>query len=265
MEETMDRGLLNGFDNFFTDYVKGFYSEDEEINFNLKLKEEHTKRVCSNITCIGKDIGLNESDLVLANTIALFHDIGRFEQFFKYRTFSDGKSENHSELGIKVLNETNVLMRLAEYERDIVIMSIRNHNVLSLPEMEDFRALTFAKLIRDADKLDILGILSDYYRNPQGYEHLKVGESSKTSGISLNVFNSVMDCRNIKYSDIKSADDMKLLRLSWIYDINYKFTLIKVLEKGYIEDIINSMPRTDEISKIYEMLKNYISKKTTAK
>ncbi|HEY9060177.1 MAG TPA: HD domain-containing protein [Pseudobacteroides sp.] len=258
----MDRRLFESMDNFFTNYVIGFYSDDEEINFNLKLKEEHTKRVCSNIISIGKDLGLDESDRALANTIALFHDIGRFEQFTKYRTFSDVRSENHSELGIKVLNETHILNKLTNYERDVVIMSIRNHNALSLPEMEDLKALTFARLIRDADKLDILGILSDFYQNPQNYEHLKVGESAKIYGVSGNVLESIMNFQNIKYSDVKSSDDMKLLRLSWIYDINYKYTLVKVREKGYLEAIINSMPKTDEILKVYELLKGYIAQKT---
>lgn len=260
----MDRHLFESLNIFFTNYVTGFHSEDEEINFNLKLKEEHTKRVCSNIICIGKDIGLNKYDLALAHAIALLHDIGRFEQFTKYRTFSDAKSENHSELGIKVLNDMDVLRMFTDYERDVVIMSIRYHNALSLPEMEDLKALAFARLIRDADKLDILGILSDFYQNPQNYEHLKVGESAKIYGISHNVLQSIMNFENIKYSDVKSADDMKLLRLSWIYDINYKYTLVKVKEKGYLEAIVNSMPKTDEILKVYGLLKDYIAKKTAA-
>lgn len=255
----MDKYIFESLSSFFAEYVKGFYSDDEEVNFNLKLKEEHTMRVCSNITDIGKDIGLDESDLILANTIALFHDIGRFEQFSKYRTFSDARSENHSELGIKVLVEKNVLNKLTDYERDIIIMSIGNHNALNLPEMDDKKALAFARLIRDADKLDILGILADYYKSPESYEHLKVGESSKVTGISPNILESVLNLKSIKFSDIKTSDDMKLLRLSWIYDINYKITLIKVLERGYLEAIIDSLPRTNEINKVYERLREYIS------
>jgi len=255
----MDKYLFESLNNFFINYVKGFYLKDEETNFNLKLKEEHTMRVCSNITDIGKEAGLDESDLIHANIIALFHDIGRFEQFSRYRTFSDARSENHSELGIKMLVEKNILNDLTDYERNVVIMAIRNHNALMLPDIDDEKALTFAKLIRDADKLDILGILSDYYKSPKHFEHLKVGESSGVKGISGNILESVMNFRHIKFSDIKTSDDMKLLRLSWIYDINYKITLMKVMERGYLDVIFEALPNTDEIIKVKERLLEYIN------
>ncbi|HOV27935.1 MAG TPA: HD domain-containing protein [Pseudobacteroides sp.] len=255
----MDKYLYESLSNFFINYVKSFYIEDEETNFNLKLKEEHTMRVCTNITEIGKEIGLDESELILAKTIALFHDIGRFEQFSRYRTFSDARSENHSELGIKLLIEKDVLNELTDYDRNVVIMAIRNHNALKLPDMEDAKALTYAKLIRDADKLDILGILFEYYKSPKHYEHLKVGESSGIRGISSNIIESVLNLKHIKFSDVKTSDDMKLLRLSWIYDINYKITLMKVLERGYLDAIFEALPNTDEVTKVRERLLKYIS------
>ena len=56
----MDKYLYESLNNYFINYVKGFYTEDEEANFNLKLKEEHTMRVCTNITDVGNEIGLDE-------------------------------------------------------------------------------------------------------------------------------------------------------------------------------------------------------------
>jgi putative nucleotidyltransferase with HDIG domain len=52
--------------------------------------------------------------LELAETIALFHDIGRFEQFKTYGTFDDRASENHATIGLKVLKATDILNRLTE-------------------------------------------------------------------------------------------------------------------------------------------------------
>ena len=66
--------------SWFADYVKTFQSGDAEYQRNIDLKEEHTRRVCTEILDIGKSLALNKENLRLAEVIALFHDVGRFEQ-----------------------------------------------------------------------------------------------------------------------------------------------------------------------------------------
>ena len=61
---------------------------------------------------IGKELNLKEKDLILAQTMALLHDIGRFEQYAKYRTFVDKDSVNHAELSVKVIDSNNILESL---------------------------------------------------------------------------------------------------------------------------------------------------------
>jgi len=58
---------------------------------------------------LGKGLHLNQKDLNLAKTIALLHDVGRFEQYERYRTFDDYKSEDHVHLSLNVLNQEEVL------------------------------------------------------------------------------------------------------------------------------------------------------------
>jgi len=95
--------------NWFNLYVKKFTYNDNESQQNIDIKYEHSKRVAEEILRIGKQSGLNEDELRLAEIIALFHDIGRFEQYDRYRTFSDSKSQDHAELGIRILVSQNVL------------------------------------------------------------------------------------------------------------------------------------------------------------
>ena len=84
--------------NRFEQYVKQFASPDPNIQAALDLKQAHTRRVCEAIVDIGED-------LLMAEATALLHDIGRFEQFRRYKTFSDARSENHALLGVKVIQE----------------------------------------------------------------------------------------------------------------------------------------------------------------
>ncbi|CEG12874.1 Putative domain HDIG-containing protein (fragment) [groundwater metagenome] len=102
----------------------------------------HTYRVYRNITYISKSLNLKEEEINLAKAVALFHDIGRFEQLKQYKTFLDGKSESHSEIGLKILYEKGILNRTEE--REILITAIKFHNVREIPKNLNTEELSFA-------------------------------------------------------------------------------------------------------------------------
>jgi len=62
---------------------------------------------------------------------------------------------NHAVLGAKTLLERNVLRDLPKRERSLIVRAVALHNVFILPVGLDDEILLHAKLIRDADKLDI--------------------------------------------------------------------------------------------------------------
>ena len=59
--------------------------------------------------------------MVLAEIMALFHDIGRFEQYKQYRTFSDYRSEDHAALGVKVIKANRILNGFEPAEAEISV------------------------------------------------------------------------------------------------------------------------------------------------
>ena len=97
----MQKEDLDFFRKWFFEYVNQFSSPDLFIKENIELKIEHTGRVCENILLLAKSEKISENACMLAETIALFHDLGRFEQFMKYKTFKDSESENHAFLSVK--------------------------------------------------------------------------------------------------------------------------------------------------------------------
>ena len=109
----MQKEDLNFFREWFWDYVDDFSSVDSFIHDNIEMKIEHTAKVCENILLLAKSENVREEGCRLAETIALFHDLGRFEQFFRYKTFKDSESENHALLGIKILEKKGILSRLS--------------------------------------------------------------------------------------------------------------------------------------------------------
>jgi len=87
--------------------------------------------------------------------MALFHNLGRFEQCANYRTFEEATSENHAGLRLRELAKHLIVSVCTDAEQCLITRAIGLHNVRALPHDEDQRTLFFAKLLRDADKLDI--------------------------------------------------------------------------------------------------------------
>ncbi|KKK56869.1 hypothetical protein LCGC14_3060200 [marine sediment metagenome] len=126
-EKVMEQEQLEKFRVWFDDYAAGFYGQDEFVNANLRLKEEHSRRTCEEMLYLARQLDLSENQKRIAETIALFHDIGRFEQFVRYRTYNDTRSVNHSLLGLEVLRRTKVLEAVEIKERKLIERAVEFH------------------------------------------------------------------------------------------------------------------------------------------
>ena len=96
----MRQEQLDSLYRWFRDYVGGFTSDNPRVQAHLKLKDQHTYRVCAEMRHLVKCLALPDRDARIAEAIALLHDTGRFEQFVRYQTFMDSRSENHCLLGL---------------------------------------------------------------------------------------------------------------------------------------------------------------------
>jgi HD superfamily phosphodiesterase len=259
----MQKSDLLFFRKWFRDYVKSFYSNDHCIMQNIRMKEDHSWRVCSNSIQIAKSVNLPINDLYLAETIAIFHDIGRFEQFSRYGTFKDSESEDHALLGVRLLVQWGILSRLNTDEQKIVLFAVENHNKFSISTSDNKKCILHSQIVRDADKLDILKVFIDEYmlRESTPNPSLYMGYPD-ASGYSESI---VLDILNNTLSDmekVKNQNDLNLTRLTWMYDLNFieSFRLLK--KRNFLEMIVQTLPQNDEIIPAYFHLKEYLNSKT---
>jgi putative nucleotidyltransferase with HDIG domain len=252
---------LNNLKQWFFRYVQSFYSPDPVVQQNIVLKEKHSLRVCDEIMNIGKQLDLSQNNLRLAEVMALFHDIGRFEQFTRYKTFADKKSENHGELGVKVLQQEKTLTALDQETRELILKVISYHNRLKVPEDECPSCIYFSKLLRDADKLDIFNLVSTYYYLSDSERSTAVElDLPDTPTVSDEVVNSVRDGKMIGMQQLQSLNDFKLLQMAWIYDINYQPTFQMIQKRGYLKKIRDTLPASKKIDQIYYRILHHLNK-----
>ncbi len=235
--------------NWMKNYMKSFYSADQSIQEGILIKEKHTMQVVKIAEQLADHLKLNQHDTLLAKIIALFHDVGRFHQFAVYRTFNDAASENHALLGIQVMQNLACIQALSEQERRLIKFAVKNHNAKQIEITDDKKALYFAKFIRDADKLDIFRVLRPY---------LTQNDLEPCSDEFIRQFQTGGQC---DYRKMRTQNDRKLVRLLWLYDVNFTWTLQKIVNHGYVDEIINSLPQTDDMQKGFTVLHNYIETK----
>ena len=244
---------------WFSDYTDSFFGADEGDNRNFRLKAEHTQNVCANIREIAEALPLPFEKIILAESIALFHDIGRFPQYKKYRTFQDGKSVNHGLLGARTLQEKNVLNGIAEVEKHFIINAVKFHNVFQMPDFKDEELLLFLKLIRDADKLDILRVFIKFYESP-----MEERASATAFGLpdtpeySKEILEHIYNKQKVSYASLRSVNDFRLMNLSWGYAMNFKASYMLLKERDYLNRVARHLPATEDIAGAVALLHKFI-------
>ncbi|GBE41353.1 MAG TPA: HD domain-containing protein [Nitrospirae bacterium] len=253
---------LKYFRNWFSDFTKFFYSSNEEDQRNIMLKVEHTRNVRENILLIAKGLSLSDDQMRLAETVALFHDIGRFPQYAKYRTFRDAISLSHGLLGKKTLIKEGVLERLSESERELVLKVVNFHGAFSIPTIFDEDTIFFLKMVRDADKVDIFRVFIEYYEShPEESASATAFGMPDTPEYSKIMIENLYNREVASYSNIRTENDFKLMKLSWIYDLYFDESIRLLQERGYIERLIEKLPQTDEIRAAMDVLREYIKER----
>jgi len=256
----MEQRQPERFKRWFSQYSNRFFGDDEYVNANLRLKQEHTARTCSEIVHLAQELALDDNEVRIAELMALFHDVGRFPQFAQYRTYNDSRSIDHGQKGVQVLRAEGVLDSLPTEERQWVETAVGLHSRKSLPSALKGRALLFTKLIRDADKIDIFRVVTDYYRryreDPNSFP-LEI-ELPDVPEYCPEVLEAVMSEETVDWAKLRTLTDAKLCQLGWVYDLNFTPSLRRIDERGYLTDLISLLPQDDAIQRLCRKIVEYV-------
>lgn len=212
----------------FNKYVQNFDVADDKI----KLKKEHIERVAILSKMIAQDLNLNDEQILLAEVIGYFHDIGRFKQVEEYDTFNDKVSINHAEYSIKVLFEDKLIEKFDIEEKyfDIIKKAVLNHNKDNIEEGLTDKEMLFAKIIRDADKLDIYYVICNYE-----LESVFWSDKFDVEKINDKVMREFKEEHKLNYNDIKNNADQILAFYAFVFDFNFDISKRYLKEKGYLD------------------------------
>ena len=252
------RKLLEKMHAWMNDYMKSFYTDDAEVQQGILIKEKHTGYVTANCKELAKHLKLSPHDADIAEIIGLFHDVGRFRQYRIYKTFNDADSEDHADLGIKVIEELDFFRELEPEDYRLVKFAIKNHNKKTVEPTNDEREILFSKIIRDADKLDIYRVLEPFLSQENADKMPKFIKGAARPEISPDFIENFVSGEQADYRKIRTNGDRKIVRLMWLYDINFSWTMEKIVERGYIEKIVENLPQDEKIAEGVRRLRRHV-------
>ena len=242
----------------FMKYTNNYDIENE----NIERKIYHSLRVMEISKQIATNMGLENEKIELATLIGLLHDIGRFEQFKIYQTYSDLESIDHGDLGADILKQNNFIrnfIKEAKYD-EIILKSVQNHNKYKIADDLNKEEKLFCKIVRDADKIDIL------------YEAIEIfwkkgREEIQNDLISDKVYNEFLNKKLIKKDKNmkKNGIDKLVLMLAFVFDINFHESLEILKKEDYLNKILNNFDfkrqdTKEKIENIRNVLNLYLNK-----
>ncbi len=245
-----------------SEYMLSYESVTPLLQKNLKLKVTHIERVISNSEKIANSLLMEPEQVNIAKTIGLLHDLGRFEQMLKYETFNDAESVDHAQLGVSIIEQQNWLVELDSTIVNTILKAVANHNKLELPKSLNDDELLYCKIIRDADKLDILSIaINEYSYQNRDKNELFSYQLKDAPVASKKIVNRIMNEQLPLKKDLQTITDFKLLQLAFVYDLNFKKSYSMINEQQLLKQLFETMPKSDQMFDIYRKVRIYFENK----
>lgn len=219
-------------------------------NTKLKSRYNHSYRVMELCEKYAKELGWCDSDVELAKIIGLLHDFGRFEQYRVYKSFIDKDTVDHADYSVEQLfgkgQITKFTDRVDDYE--LIKFAIKYHNKKDIPAIDDARILKFTKLIRDADKVDIMYVL--------GHE---IHEQATDEDINPEILKLFYQHQLIPSTITHNINDRIIVQFAFVFDLNNDVVLKDY--RKYFEDFYLNVEYKNKFKSIYEETIRYIEER----
>ena len=118
-----------------------------------------------------------------------------------------------------------------------------------------------------ADKIDVfyvvIGLYEQYKNDPENFKYEL--ELPNEPYCSPEIIQATLSGRQVNYRKLRTWNDMKLLHLSWVYDINFAGALRIIKKRKYLQRVIDFLPQNSDIEKVKKTIMEYVDKKITSR
>ena len=230
-------------EDWFHAYARAERAKETENPAPLDLKELHTVNVLAHARAIVAAENFLPAEARASLLAALYHDIARFEQYRRFRTFRDAASRNHGIWGVRILRREQRLAGETPAIRRMTLAAVGLHNRHALPARLPEQVWKVACAVRDADKLDILRVMDENLRHPDAATRAAVLSLPDTPGLfSPRVLEDALADRVASYGDLRSVNDFRALLGTWFGDLHFAASRCRFLAEGHARRLVEALP-----------------------
>ena len=259
----------------FTSYTDNYNSKEAKI----LLKIQHTFRVAAICNEIAESLNLTRQEVDLAWFIGMMHDVGRFEQVRRYNTFSDADSIDHAQFGADLLFKEDMLIDsylgfprqeavekgiIDEEALEILELAVRNHSAYRIQEGLTSIQETFCNIIRDADKIDILRVNTEF---PMEEVYNVTTRELKEASITPEVLEAFYEEHAVLRKLKKTPIDHAVGHISLTYELVYPKSYEILKRQGWLLKLTDfQSDNPDTVAKFREInkhIREFLDKKTS--
>lgn len=242
----------------FSAYCRSFLDGGEadlayrvKLDHSLRVRDEAVRLAAIHAVQLGR-LGVSAEAVAMAG---LLHDAGRFEQFRRFRTFNDRASVNHAALSVRVVRQEGFLAHLAPGGQRLVLGAIMLHNRKTVRPPSSTPLGYLARLLRDADKLDIYRVMLDYF-TPGGDRpaFMTLDAKPHETAYTPEVLDDVLAGRMVDYARLRFENDFKLLMLAWVHDLNLPGSASAFQERNLVGRVMALLPDTPDVRRVGRIL-----------
>lgn len=242
---------------WFAAYMEGFREADGALPAPLEFKRLHSARVAGNAALIAAGLGLDAGESALARAAGLLHDAGRFTQFKLHASFRDAGSLDHGLEGRRVIEAGAASLFPDDDVRARLLCAVEYHNRKAedippgLPAGHD----SLLRLVRDADKIDILGeLVSSVEADGLKSLHAMVPDIKLTRDLTPGVLEAVARGDTLAIKDLFTLSDILVMAAGWFNDLNYGPARRLAAERGFLERIRRQLPAGAGLDEFFSSL-----------
>ena len=237
----------------FSKYVHQYDMKD----LRIYGKYDHTFHVAQNCEQIAFKIGLSDTECDIAWLTGMLHDIGRFEQVTKAKSFRDKNSFPHAEYGCKLLFEDDMIKQFCDNEDwyDYIHKAILYHSRLNLSDGLTAKEKMFCDILRDADKIDIFR-----RETISKFElfHECTLEEVQESEISDDILQMFLNHQMMDFSKIKTKADYFLRMYGFYFGLVFPYSYLLTEQQGFFNHQLNFKFTKESNRKKFEIIKTEI-------
>ena len=254
----MTRDFRLFLNDWFDRYMQRYRDAKGVLPAALELKYRHSRHVAENARMIAEGLGLTPAEILLAEGCGLVHDIGRFPQYDRYGSFRDANTMDHGAAGRQTLEKEGLplLIDADDWKRMACAVEYHNRKTADIPKNIPDDELRFLKLIRDADKLDIMELVMQSVARDGFSElfdmlpHIRLGQE-----LTPLVMEEVQKTKTVSVESLQTVTDFLVMLASWFYDFNYAPARRLAASRDIIGRLERELPDTEAIRELLADIK----------